>query len=370
MAEPPALPEAERPQSVLVLDSRTVMQAVVVFAVVLGLLWVGRPFLIPLAVAILVWTLLNGLSALVRRIPIAGRHMPGPVALAISGLVIALAVFSIYRLLASQVAAFVEVAPQYDENLRGLIANAADIAGLDLGREIAQLRQRIDVPNVVSAFAAYVGTLMIDIVWVGIYVAFLLVEQKHFHEKLARLRPGNMEMDELEELIGEVARKIQMYLWIKTLMSTLTAVVSYVVMWSFDLHFAPLWALLIFFLNYIPNIGSFVAVAFPVALSLIQFDNLAWTILLVIALGATQFVIGNIVEPTVAGRTLNLSALVIILSLTFWGMIWGVAGMVLCVPITVALVIVCAAFPGLRWIAVLLSSDGNVDGLRGRNDRT
>ena len=79
-----------------------------------------------------------------------------------------------------------------------------------------------------------------------------------------------------------------------------------------------------------------------------------------IFLGATQFLIGSVIEPQVMGRTLNVSSLVIILALTFWGTLWGVAGMFLSVPITVMLAIVCAHFTNLRWIAVLLSSDGRI----------
>ena len=77
-------------------------------------------------------------------------------------------------------------------------------------------------------------------------------------------------------------------------------------------------------------------------------------------MGATQFIVGNVVEPAMMGSSLNLSPFVIMLSLTFWGMIWGVAGMVLCVPITVIVAIICSHFERLRWIAIMLSSDGRL----------
>lgn len=352
---------AEPPEATAALDSRTLMQWAVVLAVALALLWVGRPFLIPLAVAVLLWTLLNGLAAIVRRVPIAGHRLPGWLALALATAVIALAVFLVYRVLASQIAAFVEVAPQYEESLRRLIEQGADLLGLDVSREMAQLRERIDVPGLVSGLAAAIGTLAVDIVWVGIYLAFLLLEQRRFSDKVRQLRPPGMNAGDLERLLVDMARKIQFYLWIKTLMGALTALVGYGILWALDVDFAPLWALIIFFLNYIPNIGSFVAVLLPVALSLVQFEALVQPLLLLAALGLVQFLIGNVLEPQVAGRSLNLSPLVIILALTFWGMLWGVAGMVLCVPITVSLAIVCSYFSALRWIAVLLSSDGRVE---------
>ena len=110
----------------------------------------------------------------------------------------------------------------------------------------------------------------------------------------------------------------------------------------------------------IPNIGSVVGVMFPALLTLVQFDTVAPFSIVVAGLGTVQFVIGNVVKPALMGRTLNLSPLAIILSLTFWGTLWGFVGMSLCVPITVIVATVCSA---LRWIAVLLSSDGRLPDL-------
>ena len=93
-----------------------------------------------------------------------------------------------------------------------------------------------------------------------------------------------------------------------------------------------------------------------------QFDSPTPFLLVVGGLGATQFVIGNIIEPALVGRSLNLSSFMIILSLTFWGSIWGVPGMLLSVPIMVVGAIVCSHLPDLRWVAVLLSADGRLPG--------
>lgn len=126
--------------------------------------------------------------------------------------------------------------------------------------------------------------------------------------------------------------------------------------------FAAVWGLIIFLLNYIPNVGSAIGVVFPALLALVQFETLTPFVMVVLGLGTTQFVIGNVVEPAMMGSSLNLSSFVIILSLTFWGMIWGIAGMVLCVPIMVIIAIVCSNFKRLHWVAVLLSSDGRIMG--------
>jgi predicted PurR-regulated permease PerM len=127
------------------------------------------------------------------------------------------------------------------------------------------------------------------------------------------------------------------------------------------LDFAEFWALLIFFLNYIPNLGAIVATAFPSVLALIQFQS--WWPFLEVSMGivAVQFVVGNFLEPKLLGQSLNLSPFVILFALGLWGSIWGILGMFLSVPITVMMMIVFAHFDATRPVAVLLSQNGCIN---------
>ena len=109
-----------------------------------------------------------------------------------------------------------------------------------------------------------------------------------------------------------------------------------------------------------PTVGSLLGVIFPALLALVQFDTLGPFFVVTVGLGLAQFLIGSVFEPAVTGRTLNLSPFMVILSLTFWGALWGVPGMFLSVPLMVVTAIVCSHFAGLRWISVLLSSDGRL----------
>lgn len=93
-----------------------------------------------------------------------------------------------------------------------------------------------------------------------------------------------------------------------------------------------------------------------------QLDTLTPFLIVAVGLGGTQFLIGNVVEPAFMGKSLNLSSPMILLSLSFWGIIWGIPGMFLSVPMIVMTAIVCAQFRGLRWIAVRLSVDGSLLG--------
>jgi AI-2 transport protein TqsA len=137
-------------------------------------------------------------------------------------------------------------------------------------------------------------------------------------------------------------------------------VTSYVVMRLFGLEFAALWAVLIFFLNFVPYVGSVLGVVLPVLMTAVQFEDTSTVLTMLTLLTALQFGIGNFLDPYVMGNSLNLSPFAILISLAVWSELWGVPGAFLAVPITAILAIVFSEFPGTRPIAVLLSSNGRL----------
>jgi AI-2 transport protein TqsA len=171
--------------------------------------------------------------------------------------------------------------------------------------------------------------------------------------------------DDARRVLNAVSESVRRYLSVKTGVSALTGICCYVVMRLIGIDFAATWALLIFFLNFIPNIGSIVGVSLPALVALVQFDTLGPFVLVVVCLTAINLAIGSVLEPMLMGSSLNISPFAIILSLAFWGMIWGIVGMFLSVPIMVLVMIICAHIPGWRWVAVLLSKDGNIEGPSG-----
>ena len=119
-----------------------------------------------------------------------------------------------------------------------------------------------------------------------------------------------------------------------------------------------LWGLLNFLLNYIPTLGSFLGVIPPALFALVQFDG-DWSMVLaaVGVVGGVQLVMGNWIDPLVQGKALELSPLVVLFTVTFWGWVWGVAGALIAVPLTVLIALVCAESERTRWIAILLAGD-------------
>jgi predicted PurR-regulated permease PerM len=133
------------------------------------------------------------------------------------------------------------------------------------------------------------------------------------------------------------------------------AAVTYVLLLALGVDFAGFWALVLFVLTYIPTIGA-LGVILPALMALIQFGTWEAPIAIVVILGLMHFLLMNIAEMVILGQTLNLSPFVIILSLTFWGLIWGIAGLFLAVPLTGAIAIVCGHIDGLKWVTILLAA--------------
>jgi predicted PurR-regulated permease PerM len=130
---------------------------------------------------------------------------------------------------------------------------------------------------------------------------------------------------------------------------------------SLGLDNALFWSLVIFVLNYIPLIGAAAAWILPTLFAMVQFDSTGKILLLAVLLFAVQTVIANTLQPKMMGDSMNLSALVVVLSITLWGALWGGVGAFLSAPLTVIIMIILAQFSTTRWIAVLLSSDGQPD---------
>jgi predicted PurR-regulated permease PerM len=138
----------------------------------------------------------------------------------------------------------------------------------------------------------------------------------------------------------------------------MTGFCSYIVLLLVGVEAPLFWAFLIFILNFIPTVGSLIATLFPAIFALFQFGEFSQSLIILSVVGSIQVVFGNFVEPKLMGSTLNISPLVVFLTLALWGLIWGITGMLLSVPITVSIIIIMSEFPGTRPIAILLSQKG------------
>lgn len=157
--------------------------------------------------------------------------------------------------------------------------------------------------------------------------------------------------------LGDVTSRFRRYMWTRVVMSLLTAAGTFLTCWGFGVRDAALWAVVAFLLNFIPNIGSLVAVIPPTLVALTQGGG-AFALPVLAVLTVVQATIGQWLEPMVQGRALKISPLVVLLSVVFWGWVWGIGGALLSVPMTVLFIALCERSRQWSWIAELVSETG------------
>jgi len=192
------------------------------------------------------------------------------------------------------------------------------------------------------------------------YVVFLFVEESLFQHKIKLIFEPNNRFEKVSGILTKIDKSMSSYIGLKSLVSLLTTTLSYFIMLGVGIDSPLFWAFLIFMFNFIPSIGPILGTILPSLFCLIQFGTFTPALVVLFGVGGVSVLVGSLVEPKLMGNTLNISPLVAIISLVLWGSIWGIIGMLLSVPITVAMIIVFSQFPNTRSIAILLSEKGKV----------
>jgi AI-2 transport protein TqsA len=332
--------------------------AIAAVGVTLIILVEGRFFLVPLAIAVLLFSLTSAARDRIANLHIGHLKIPEWLASLIGMAAIIGAMLMVFSITAGQIDAVIAAGPAYVARGQDLVTSVAAWLGEDVAAGIVAAFEDIDLAAYIRALAGSAGYSLATAILIVLYVGFLFAERAHFTSKLANLFPDADRAERVEGIFRSITASVHRYVLIKTVVSVLTGILVYIVLELFGLEFAETWAILAVFLNFIPNIGSIIATAIPTLAALVQFDSWTPVLLIFATIGTIQFSVGNLIEPGLMGRSLNLSPFVIILSLTFWGAIWGIVGMFLAVPIMVMLMITCSHVPSLHPVAVLLSRDG------------
>jgi predicted PurR-regulated permease PerM len=337
----------------------------VILAVMLGyILVVGRPIFVPVVVAILLVYVILGVSKLLARVSVAGRRLPEGARLPAAAALILLVVAEVGALLLGGLGSIAARAPTHQESFLAALQQAAAAVGLEREPSWEALRADLlggfDMQAFVRSLALSATALLGVQFFIVLNVAFLLMERGSFAGKIAKLSDDPRQVARIRLVIDDINARVSRYLAVKTLINIVLGVVSWVIMAAFGVEFAALWAVLIALFNYVPYVGSFVGVAFPAVMAVAQFGDVNTVLALVGFLVAAQVLMGNVIEPMVMGGALNLSPWVVLISLTVWSALWGVAGAVVSAPLTAIMVVVLSEFDRTRPIAVLLSQDGDL----------
>ncbi len=345
-----------------------------IIAALTTFLLVAKPLIVPFVVAVLIWYIINALSHWIGSFRFIRRYFPPWSYVVLSGLVILLVMVSVGGLIFDNARSLVDAGPTYQKHIGDVLGRLDAALPVDLdsvqqlldSKTYDEFRKQVEtsdftiaglVQQILNTLSGIAGNTFLIL----IYLIFLFLEQAHFLKKARAMFSTEEQRTKFFEILEHINEAIRAYFKVKITVSLITAVASYLLMRAVGVDFAIFWAFLIFVLNFIPNIGSLVATLFPAALALIQFESTFVPFIVVLfGVGAIQVIVGNLIEPRMMGSSLNISSLAVILSLSLWGTIWGIPGMILCVPITVIMMIVFAQFPSTRPVAIILSENGEL----------
>jgi AI-2 transport protein TqsA len=208
----------------------------------------------------------------------------------------------------------------------------------------------------VVSFSGSFFTFMSNLVLVLIFLVFMLLGKPYSRFKVMRAFPSERG-EQIIDVFNKIAHEIGIYLSLKIGISLITGFLVWGACLLLKIDFPVTWGALAFFLNFIPNIGSVIASIPPILLALVQYyPSYGKAVLAAIAMLGIQQTMGSLIEPKVQGDNLNLSPVVILISLVFWGWLWGITGALLSVPIAVAIKIICENVPPLHPISILMGS--------------
>ena len=243
--------------------------------------------------------------------------------------------------------------------LQGLYMHAADVLeqrGLYAAELFAQQINVLWLVQILRAVGSSLqGVFSFSIVTL-VFVILGILEVEPLGRRLPRIGDAQVGAAAIDAAT-EIAARLQTYMLVRFGMSVVTGLAFWAFVAVYGLELQSEWGVIAFVLNFIPFIGSFVATLLPTLFAAAQFESLSAAFVVFIALNLLQFAIGSYIEPRVAGTAVSVSPFMVLFAVFFWGMLWGIAGAFIGVPILIALATLCARYPASRHIAVLLSAD-------------
>lgn len=245
--------------------------------------------------------------------------------------------------------------PKYQRRFQELLALVIETFGLP-----NDILQELDLNRTVgSLLVSFSGNFMAfasGLTLVLVFLMFVLLEQPYLRSKLRQAFRDHATR-KIVIIIAHITNQVARYLGVKLFVSALTGIIVFISFSIIGVDFAFIWMVLTFMFNFIPSIGSIVITILSTLFAILQFAP-DWNYVLAafLSMSVTQIVIGNVLDPQLLGDRLNVSPVIILLSLLLWGWIWGVMGMFLAVPLTVAIKISFENIPGMEPVGVMMGT--------------
>lgn len=264
------------------------------------------------------------------------------------------------RVLTSNIEYLAQSSESYVSNAEIISQKISAMIGVDVDETINLILKKINDPSYLQSLFQSISGILGNMLLIVFYTIFLFIEEGLFRLKMNLILGNGEKSYQFGRTLVKIDKMMSRYIILKSLINLLTATIAFVVLFFVGIDSPFFWAALIFFFSFIPSIGPILGTLLPATFSLLQFAEFVPFLIILFVIGSFQVAIGNYLEPRIMGNTLNISPLFGIFALAIWGSIWGITGMLLSVPITVALIIIMAQFPSTRKAAILLSEKGKL----------
>lgn len=341
------------------MPSRSISLAAILICLFLlvKILDLSQSILIPFIFALLIWNLLSTIASIFQQVPVIGRWIPKSMAIMISFLLIFTGCFALGKILGENTQKMITSSLTLQQKLTAFVQGLASHGYTQIFQKILN---EIHFQQWIVGFYSGISNLLSSLFLMMLFVIFFFVEQNQFSQKIEKMFPAQGEYQKVMHILKTIPQQIQFYLGLKTLFSLMTAVSIYLILKWMGLEFAAFWAVMVFFMNFIPNIGSILMTLVITLVAYFQWLDWGAVLILFIAQLVVHVLVGNLLETHYLGKTMHLSPLFLLLSLCFWGILWGTTGLFLAVPMTVLLMIILGSFQETRRWALLLSETGEL----------
>jgi len=323
-------------------------------------LFQAQTVIIPLIIAWLMSQLLGPLVVFFVR-----HKVPTSIAITLVMVLLVVGLYYVGVFIAASATQFLSKLPTFQDKFLLITNDIIDaIAPHIEGSEVdvkATIREELanifgSIMLMLSDMVKFLTTSLFKLLTILIMVAFMLVGKPFGEAKIKKALSPDM-ADRVQRITASISNNISQYLFLQFAISLITGLLMWFVCETMGVESAITWGALGFFLNFIPTIGSIIACIPPILLSLLQnYPNYWPAVILAVILIVIQQVMGNVVSPKVMGDRLNLSPVVILLSLLFWGWLWGITGALLSVVIAASIKIVCDNIEPLKPIGIMMES--------------
>jgi AI-2 transport protein TqsA len=333
----------------------------IVICTVIYIFNLAAQVMVPLFIAVLVWYLINAIARGLYGLKPFGWRIPSFLCFFFAILLFLAGIWAIFELIRENATLVARAANSYQENFDKVRPRVMEVLGLDHIPSASEVVQHINVAEIIKPLALTFTGLAGKTLEVLFFTGFLLYEQRFFNRKILGMFQNRHTEEKIRHILNNIDVKMQHYIAIKALISVLLGVATYLILFLAGVNFAAFWGVMAFFLHFIPYVGTFAAIALPSLMTLVQFGDPGMFLWVAMTLSIALMLIGHVLDTRMLGDQLNLSPICILVSLAMWGMIWGVPGMFLSVPILAILVITMSQFEKTRPIAIFLSKDGMIE---------